>query len=197
MARTYRLTPAARLINRLSAGMIKAGVAASYAHILTVRGRTTGRLHRADAGFRSQTQNYAPKRYCTGLRTSAHRTSDIDMRPDPMPALPRPSRKLPDNQESNRGRRATVAQLTPCRCRISRRITPVWDIHLTGVATTSGDERGPYLCRLYPDRLHSVYVNIPYSHYVQGVIGWVGRRAPCGRDRSRASGPRCRSGTRS
>jgi hypothetical protein len=44
MARTYRLTPATRLINRLSAGMIKAGVAASYAHILTVRGRTTGRL---------------------------------------------------------------------------------------------------------------------------------------------------------
>lgn len=45
MARTYRLTPATRLINRLSAGMIKAGVAASYAHILTVPGRTTGRLH--------------------------------------------------------------------------------------------------------------------------------------------------------
>jgi deazaflavin-dependent oxidoreductase (nitroreductase family) len=44
MARTYRLTPATRLINRLSSGMIKAGIAASYAHILTVRGRTTGRL---------------------------------------------------------------------------------------------------------------------------------------------------------
>lgn len=44
MAKTYRLTPATRLINRLSAGLIKAGVAASYAHILTVRGRTTGRL---------------------------------------------------------------------------------------------------------------------------------------------------------
>ena len=44
MARTYRLTPGTRLINRLSAAMIKADVAASYAHILTVRGRTTGRL---------------------------------------------------------------------------------------------------------------------------------------------------------
>ena len=44
MARTYRLTPATRLINRLSSGMIKAGIAASYAHILTVRSRTTGRL---------------------------------------------------------------------------------------------------------------------------------------------------------
>lgn len=45
MARTYRLTPATRMINWLSAGLIKAGIAASYAHILTVRGRTTGRLH--------------------------------------------------------------------------------------------------------------------------------------------------------
>ena len=45
MARTYRLTPATRLINRLFAGLIKVGIAASYAHILTVRGRTTGRLH--------------------------------------------------------------------------------------------------------------------------------------------------------
>ena len=44
MARTYRLTPGTRMINRLSAGMIKAGAAASYAHILTVPGRTTGRL---------------------------------------------------------------------------------------------------------------------------------------------------------
>lgn len=42
MAKTYELNSAARLINRLSAGMIKAGVAASYAHILTVRGRKTG-----------------------------------------------------------------------------------------------------------------------------------------------------------
>jgi deazaflavin-dependent oxidoreductase (nitroreductase family) len=42
MAKTYRPTPATRLINRLSTGMIKAGFAASYAHILTVRGRTTG-----------------------------------------------------------------------------------------------------------------------------------------------------------
>ena len=45
MARTYRLTPATRMINLLSAGLIKAGIAASCAHILTVRGRTTGRLH--------------------------------------------------------------------------------------------------------------------------------------------------------
>lgn len=45
MARTYRLTRGTRLINRLSTAMIKAGVAASYAHILTVRGRTTGRPH--------------------------------------------------------------------------------------------------------------------------------------------------------
>jgi deazaflavin-dependent oxidoreductase (nitroreductase family) len=44
MAKTYRITPATRLVNGLSAGMIKAGVAASYAHILTVRGRKTGLL---------------------------------------------------------------------------------------------------------------------------------------------------------
>jgi hypothetical protein len=39
MAGTYRLTPVTRLINWLSVGLIKAGAATSYAHILTVRGR--------------------------------------------------------------------------------------------------------------------------------------------------------------
>ena len=44
MARTYRLGPGTRLVNRIFAGMTRAGVGAPYRHILTVRGRRTGRL---------------------------------------------------------------------------------------------------------------------------------------------------------
>jgi deazaflavin-dependent oxidoreductase (nitroreductase family) len=43
MARAYRLGPGTRLVNWVFAGMTRAGVGASYRHILTVRGRRTGR----------------------------------------------------------------------------------------------------------------------------------------------------------
>jgi hypothetical protein len=70
MARTCRLTPATRLINRLSSGMIKVGVAASYAHLLTVRGRITGRprstpvdvITPVEAGWRSAGLNLCHSR---------------------------------------------------------------------------------------------------------------------------------------
>jgi hypothetical protein len=45
MARTYRLNLGTRLVNWIFAGMDRAGVGAPYRHILTVRGRRTGRLH--------------------------------------------------------------------------------------------------------------------------------------------------------
>ena len=44
MAKTYQLSSGQRMMNRLSTGMIRAGVAPSYAHILTVRGRTSGQM---------------------------------------------------------------------------------------------------------------------------------------------------------
>ena len=45
MARTYRLSPGTRAVNWVFAAMTTAGVGASCRHILTVRGRTTGRPH--------------------------------------------------------------------------------------------------------------------------------------------------------
>jgi hypothetical protein len=45
MARTYRLSPGTRAVNRVFAAMTRAGAGASCRHILTVRGRTTGRRH--------------------------------------------------------------------------------------------------------------------------------------------------------
>jgi deazaflavin-dependent oxidoreductase (nitroreductase family) len=45
MAKTYRLSPGARLINSLFRTLTRLGLGASYRHILTVPGRKTGRLY--------------------------------------------------------------------------------------------------------------------------------------------------------
>jgi hypothetical protein len=45
MARTYRLGPGTRLINWMFTTLTKLGLGASYRHILTVRGRKTGRVY--------------------------------------------------------------------------------------------------------------------------------------------------------
>jgi deazaflavin-dependent oxidoreductase (nitroreductase family) len=45
MAKTYRVTPATRLINRIFSLFTRLGLGASYRHILTVPGRKTGRLY--------------------------------------------------------------------------------------------------------------------------------------------------------
>ena len=102
MARTYRLTPATRMINWLSAGLIKAGIAASYAHILTVRGRTTGRLHSTPVDVITVGQDrwlvgaYGPSNWtrnaraagevtlCRGRRSQRYTVSE----PDPRDAVP-------------------------------------------------------------------------------------------------------------
>ena len=80
MARTYRLTPVTRLINWLSVGLIKAGAAASYAHILTVRGRTTGRLRSTPVDVitvgqhRWLTGAYGPANWTRNARAAAEVT---------------------------------------------------------------------------------------------------------------------------
>jgi deazaflavin-dependent oxidoreductase (nitroreductase family) len=45
MAKTYRLSPGARLINSLFRALTRLGLGASYRHILTVPGHKTGRLY--------------------------------------------------------------------------------------------------------------------------------------------------------
>ena len=45
VARTYRLGAGSRLINWVFATLTKLGLGASYRHILTVRGRKTGRVY--------------------------------------------------------------------------------------------------------------------------------------------------------
>lgn len=45
MARTYRVTPGTRLINKIFAVMTRAGAGASYRYVLTVPGRKTGKLY--------------------------------------------------------------------------------------------------------------------------------------------------------
>jgi deazaflavin-dependent oxidoreductase (nitroreductase family) len=45
MAKSYRLTRGTRLINLLFQALTRLGLGASYRHILTVPGRTTGRLY--------------------------------------------------------------------------------------------------------------------------------------------------------
>lgn len=102
MARTYRLTPATRLINRLSTGLIKAGVAASYAHILTVRGRTTGFLRSTPVDVLTVGQDrwlvgaYGPTNWTRNARAAGEVTLRRGRRsqqytvsePDPRDAVP-------------------------------------------------------------------------------------------------------------
>lgn len=45
MAKTYRMSPGTRLINRIFRTLTRLGLGASYRQILTVRGRKTGRLY--------------------------------------------------------------------------------------------------------------------------------------------------------
>ena len=102
MARTYRLSPATRVINWLSAGLIKAGIAASYAHILTVRGRTTGRLHSTPVDVITVGQDrwlvgaYGPSNWTRNARAAGEVTLRRGRRsqrytvsePDPRDAVP-------------------------------------------------------------------------------------------------------------
>jgi deazaflavin-dependent oxidoreductase (nitroreductase family) len=80
MARTYRLGPGTRLVNGVFAGMTRAGVGASYRHILTVRGRRTGRLYSTPvdvietAGHRWLVAGYGPSSWALNARAAGEVT---------------------------------------------------------------------------------------------------------------------------
>ena len=76
MAKTYRLNVAARLINRVFRLMTRLGLGASYRHILTVPGRTTGRLYSTPvdvievAGDRWLVAGYGPASWVRNARAA-------------------------------------------------------------------------------------------------------------------------------
>jgi deazaflavin-dependent oxidoreductase (nitroreductase family) len=80
MARTYRLGPGTRLVNWVFAVMTRAGVGASYRHILTVRGRRSGtpRSTPVDvietAGHRWLVAGYGPSSWALNARAAGEVT---------------------------------------------------------------------------------------------------------------------------
>ena len=80
MARTYRLSPGTRAVNWVFAAMTTAGVGASCRHILTVRGRTTGRPHSTPvdvieaAGHRWLVAGYGPSNWARNARVAGEVT---------------------------------------------------------------------------------------------------------------------------
>ena len=102
MARTYRLTPGTRLINEVFTAMTRAGIGASYRHIVTVRGRKTGKLYSTPvdvvevAGRQWLVAGYGP----AGWALNARAAGEVTLRrgrnsgrytvtePDPSAAVP-------------------------------------------------------------------------------------------------------------
>jgi deazaflavin-dependent oxidoreductase (nitroreductase family) len=80
MARTYRLSPGTRAVNWVFAAMTRAGVGASGRHILTVRGRVTGRLRSTPvdvieaAGYRWLVAGYGPSDWTHNVRAAGEVT---------------------------------------------------------------------------------------------------------------------------
>ena len=80
MARTYRLSPGTRAVNWVFAAMTTAGVGASCRHILTVRGRTSGRPHSTPvdvidaAGHRWLVAGYGPSSWARNARAAGEVT---------------------------------------------------------------------------------------------------------------------------
>jgi deazaflavin-dependent oxidoreductase (nitroreductase family) len=76
MAKTYRLTFGARLINSVFRLMTRVGLGASYRYILTVPGRKTGRLHSTPvdvievAGDRWLVAGYGPASWVRNARAA-------------------------------------------------------------------------------------------------------------------------------
>jgi deazaflavin-dependent oxidoreductase (nitroreductase family) len=74
MAKTYRLSPGARLINSLFRALTRLGLGASYRHILTVPGRKTGRLYSTPVdiieldGQRWLVAGYGPTNWARNVR---------------------------------------------------------------------------------------------------------------------------------
>ena len=80
MARTHRLSPGTRVVDWVSAAMIRAGVGAPCRYILTVRGRTTGRPHSTPvdvieaAGQRWLVAGYGPSNWARNARAAGEVT---------------------------------------------------------------------------------------------------------------------------
>jgi hypothetical protein len=80
MAKTYRLSLGARLINSVFRLMTRLGLGASYRHILTVPGRTTGRLYSTPvdvievAGYRWLVAAYGPSSWVRNARAAGEVT---------------------------------------------------------------------------------------------------------------------------
>jgi deazaflavin-dependent oxidoreductase (nitroreductase family) len=88
MARTYRFGIGARLINSVFRGMTRLGLGASYRHILTVRGRKSGRLYstRVDVieldGYRWLVAGYGPTSWVRNARAAGEVTLSRGSRSD-------------------------------------------------------------------------------------------------------------------
>jgi deazaflavin-dependent oxidoreductase (nitroreductase family) len=80
MAKTYRLTHGARLINSVFGLMTRLGRGASYRYVLTVPGRTTGRLYSTPvdvietAGDRWLVAAYGPTNWVRNTRAAGEVT---------------------------------------------------------------------------------------------------------------------------
>jgi hypothetical protein len=76
MAKSYRLSPGARLINSVFRLMTRLGLGASYRYVLTVPGRTTGRLYSTPvdvieaAGYRWLVAAYGPSNWVRNTRAA-------------------------------------------------------------------------------------------------------------------------------
>jgi len=80
MPKTYRLSRARRLINAMFAAMTRLGIGKPYRHILTVRGRKTGRPHSTpvdvieDGGKRWLVAGYGMTNWVRNLRAARQAT---------------------------------------------------------------------------------------------------------------------------
>ncbi len=80
MAKTYRRSFGTRLINALFRAMTSLGVGASYRHMLTVPGRTTGRLYSTPVdvitvdGERWLVAGYGPASWVRNVRAAGEAT---------------------------------------------------------------------------------------------------------------------------
>jgi len=90
MTRAYRLSPRTRAVNWVFAAMTRARVGASYRHILTARGRATGRPDPTPvdvieaAGHRWLIAGYGPRPHHAGLAVVAAKDDRLARR-HPLP----------------------------------------------------------------------------------------------------------------
>jgi deazaflavin-dependent oxidoreductase (nitroreductase family) len=88
VAKTYRLSRGTRLVNSAFRLLTRLGLGASYRHILTVRGRKTGRLYSTPVdviehdGQRWLVAGYGPANWVANVRTAGEVTLSRGRRSD-------------------------------------------------------------------------------------------------------------------